>query len=83
MIVDVFLNLFYTFCNYLVSLLPKTGFPTSVNTGISNFFTSVYQYNSIFPIDTAITILSLTAGFFGLVMLWEIIKWIIHLVRGN
>lgn len=83
MIPDLFINLFYHFVTFFVNLLPVASLSTTVTTGITTFFNNVYQFNGIFPIDTAITIIGLTLGLFGIVFLWDMVKWIIHLIRGN
>lgn len=83
MLPNILISIFYTFAHALLSVLPQTGFPTTVTDSINGFFSGVYAYNSIFPIDTVITVIGLCATFFALVLGFEIVKWIIHLVRGN
>jgi hypothetical protein len=83
MIPDIFLNLFYSFITFFVNLLPVASISSTVTTGINTFFNNVNQYNSIFPIDTAVTIMGLIVAFYVAVLLWDMVKWVIHLVRGN
>lgn len=83
MIIDAILNLFFNIINFLIGLLPMSGFPVSIMTGIHNFFTSIYQYNGIFPIDTAFFLIGWAVTFWSIVLVWEIINWIIKMFRGN
>lgn len=83
MITGFFATIFYYFVHTLLSILPQVGFSATVQNKILAFFQYVYQYNSFFPIDEAIVVLQLAFVFFGFVLLFDIIKWLIHLIRGN
>ena len=83
MIIGLLLSTILVFINFVFGLLPIADLPSGVITGINAFFASVYQFNSVFPIDTAITLLVFTAGFWAVIFLWDFFRWLIHLIRGN
>ena len=83
MIVGFFINLFYNFLGFLISLLPVTHLDSSIGTTIASFFASVYSFNSIFPVAETFTIIEWTFAFWAVVFLWDFIKWLMHLIRGN
>jgi len=83
MITTLLLTVFLGFFNFIVALLPTTGLPAAVNTNVAAFFQSVYGYNHVFPIDTAITLIGYAAAFWVIILLWHILKFFVHLVRGN
>jgi hypothetical protein len=83
MITGALLTILSNFFSFMIGLLPQTGLPSAINSGLAAFFQSVYQYNGFFPIDTAIQVIGYAAVFWGIVVAWKIIKYFIHLIRGN
>jgi len=83
MITGLLITLFTGFINFVLGLLPSGGLNAAVNTNLQNFFQYVYQYNGFFPVDTALTLLGWSVGFWLLVFLFDFLKWLIHLIRGN
>lgn len=83
MIITILLRIYLAFISFLVGTLPTGGLPSGVSSGITGFFQYVYQFNNIFPIDTALTLLGFTAIFWGIIFSWDLVKWMIHLIRGN
>lgn len=83
MIIGLILTTFTSFVDFVLLLFPVGTLDTSVNTTVQNFFQYVYQFNDIFPVDTAFRILEWVAIFWVLIFLFDFLKWLIHLVRGN
>lgn len=83
MITSLLITLLINSANFVFGLLPTSGLPVAITTGLSNFLQYVYQFNGIFPIDTAFTLLGYTAIFWGIILLFDFGKWFIHLIRGN
>ena len=83
MITSLFINAFLGFFNFLVAFLPTGNFSVDVQNGITTFFNQAYAWNSIFPLDTAFTVLKWTVYFWGIIFLWDFSKYILHLIRGN
>lgn len=83
MILTLIFSVFFGFVNFCLNLFPTATLNSSISTGLTNFVAYAYQFNTFFPIDTAITLLGYAVGFWTLVFLWDILQWLIHLVRGN
>jgi len=76
--------IFYLFLLGLLAILPSSaGLPSGFNTALSGIFNGAYAYNSIFPIDTVVTILQFLVIFEGGILLFKIVNWIIGKVRGS
>jgi len=83
MIVDLLIAILTTIVNFFVNLLPTSSLPTDVTSGVSTFFASAWQYNSIFPVDTLFTLLGVSMTIMSIIFLWRGINYVISLVRGN
>jgi len=83
MITSFFLTIFLNFLIFVLGLLPTANLDASVTSTLTNFVNYVMQFNGYFPIDTALTLLEWTVGFWLLVFAFDFFKWITHLVRGN
>jgi hypothetical protein len=83
MIVGLFITIFLGLINVLLGFLPSTGYPESISFAIDNFMQSVYQFNGILPIDTLFVVLGYTAYFWLAIGLFWVVRWVIHLLRGN
>jgi len=83
MILGLLITILLTFFNYIVGLLPTASLDSSVTSGITSFVNYIYQFNTFFPVDTAVLLLKYTAAFWLLVFTFDFFKWIIHLIRGN
>ena len=83
MIISLLLSVFLSFVNFMIGLLPTTGLPAGIVSGVNGFFQYVYQFNGFFPIDMAITMIGYTAVFWGIIFAWDASHWIIRLIRGQ
>jgi len=83
MITGLLLTILLTFLNFILGLLPTASLNSSITTNFNAFISYVYQFNSIFPVDTAIVLVQYTVAFWVLVFLFDFLKWLIHLIRGN
>lgn len=83
MLVDLLLFAVLGLINFLIDLLPSSVFSSSINTHIVNGLAQVYQFDAFFPIDYAFILIGATIVFWGIILLWDFIKWVIHLIRGN
>ena len=83
MIITLILMIILTLINFLLARLPASNLPDGFTSAVHDFLQSGYQFNSFLPIDTAYMLLAWTATFWGMVGIWYIIKWVIHLFRGN
>lgn len=83
MIIDFLINLFVTVVNSITSVLPTASFSTDIQDKLTTFFGSMYNYNSIFPINEMFIVLGMTLALFGFIFAWSGIKYVIHLIRGN
>lgn len=83
MITTLLLNVLFFFLNFVFGLLSSVLNFVGLNTGLQNFFASVYQYNGFFPVDTAYRFIGYAVDFWLVVFTFEFFMWVIHLVRGN
>jgi len=83
MITSLILYVFSGFFQFFLSLLAGAVLAVGFQTQLQNFFQYVYQFNELFPIDTAFIILNYTVKFWLLVFAWQVLKFLIHLIRGN
>jgi len=83
MITSLFLIIFLSFANFVIGFLPTGQFSETVFDSIESAFNTAYAYNSVFPLDTLFTVLGYSAVFWSAVYLWQGLKWLIHLIRGN
>lgn len=83
MIIAFIISWLLNTATFLISYLPASNLPAGVSSGINSFVQTAYAYNSVLPIDTAIQILKWTVAFWAAIFVWDIIKWVIHLIRGN
>lgn len=83
MIVTGFVYLGYYFLSALISLLPEsTGLSSSFTSSLTSMFTVAQGWNWIFPINTLISILILSVGLEGGILLWNFLMWTYNKVRG-
>jgi len=83
MITSLLIQTLLIFFNFILGLLPTASLNSSITAGVTNFVNYVYQFNAFFPVDTAITLLSYTVAFWVIVFLWDFLKFLLHLIRGN
>lgn len=83
MITDIIIKIFYNVLSFFVGFLPTGSYDSSISTGLAGFFHSVYQYNNIFPMDTAFFLIQITIYFWSIIFIWDFIKWLLHYFRGN
>lgn len=83
MITDYLLSLFIGLVNFFVGILPTWSLPSALTSSINNLITTAYSYDYIFPVTTVITIVVAAFGLLAIIILWQAIKWIIGLIRGN
>jgi uncharacterized membrane protein YozB (DUF420 family) len=83
MIIGIIIDIFTSIVNFFVGLLPTTGFPESVTSGITGLVQSAYGFNNIFPVDTLLIVLGLALTFEAIILGWNGSKYVIQLIRGN
>ena len=83
MITGLLLKIAFGFINFVLGLLPQTGFSSDIVNGMTAFFNNAWSYNSIFPVDTMFNLLIASGVFWVFVFVWETSKWFIHFIRGN
>jgi len=84
MIITLILNVFYVFIGFIISILPDAQIlPEAFATAFQWLFGLLWNFDSVVSVDTVITILGLSLAFQASILLFNLIVWIIHLIRGK
>jgi uncharacterized membrane protein YdfJ with MMPL/SSD domain len=84
MIVTFFLQIAYSFLNFLVGLLPTGGsFPASWTSGIATVWGAVNVFSFIVPVGVLVTALGIAVTFHLFVFSWKFLHWLWSLIRGG
>jgi len=82
--IAVRLTILLTTLTTLFLILPTSaGLPVGAENALSTVLGYLYQWDFIIPVDTILTILSLTISFELGVFLWRFFKWVTHLISGT
>jgi len=83
MITGFLLTILLVFFNFVLGLLSGVVLATGIQTHLTGFFAYIWQWNELFPVDTAFLLLSYAVKFWILVFTWSFLKFVLHYVRGN
>jgi len=84
MILSFILNIFYIFITFVFGLLPVgDNLPTAFADGFRYLFGFLWNFDFLVSVSNVIVILSLTVGFQAAVLLFRLVSWVIHLIRGK
>jgi len=84
MILTFILNLFYVFINFVTGLLPNaSALPAAISNAFNYIFGFLWNFDNLVSVSTVFTILGLFIAFEAAVLLFDLVVWIIHLVRGK
>lgn len=84
MIVQILLDFFFNFLNMFVYLLPDVPeLPSGLDSSLTSLGSIVSPVNSIFPLATLFTILSIILVFEASVFAFKTFNWIYNKIRGS
>lgn len=84
MIPGFFLNLLYYFLSFMISILPVGGtLPQSWVSSLLLMWGYAQSFSYVIPISTLLTVLSLAMTFHISIFAFRLVKWLVHLIRGN
>jgi len=73
----------YGLLQLLVFVLPTGTLPSAVSSAFQSVIGYMYAFNTIFPIDTLISLGILGVTLEGVVLLWKLVLFVVGLVRGG
>ena len=83
MIIAFFLNLIFWFISFLLQLLPAGGvIPVDWTNGVYTIWNDIQVFSFIVPVNVLLTCLGLAMLFHLFVFAWNVIHWILSIVRG-
>jgi hypothetical protein len=82
MITTFFLQLLYSFVNFLVALLPNGNLPTQITTAFAYFVSVANTFSYVVPIGTLLAALAILIAVDGAIMLWHFFNWVIRKIPG-
>jgi hypothetical protein len=83
MIIGLLLTCIITFVNFIFGILAGMAYTFNVADEFVNLINYIYGFNSIFPIDTMLTLLTWSLRLWLVIGTFYFFKWLIHLLRGN
>jgi len=83
MIITLIINALFVAVDTILNLFPTGTLPSAASNAFTSLVATSYQFNTVFPIDTLAQLLVLSMSFWGLIYLWKVSKYFLHLVRGN
>lgn len=85
MIIGWFLQIVYAFVSSLIGLLPvgTLGIPSGFTDGLALIVSYLHSFSWLLPVDQLLAAAIFVVGFYAILLLVKILRWIIHLVRGN
>ena len=83
MIISAILYIFAGILNGLVFVLPDASDLTGeISNAISFFSTYWNNWNVIFPLDTAVTVIGLVVALEVTILTYHLMMWVVRLIRG-
>jgi len=78
--------IFFSAVIVILNLLPTTAqypLPTEISSSLTLILGYAFAWNSIFPLDTLLTVALISIGLELAIFTWKIIRWVIGVVRGS
>jgi len=83
MIVGFFLNIGYTFANFLIGILPTGAtLPDSWVSAVYTIWGYVNAFSFIVPVSMLLYCLGIAMAFHGFIFAWKGLHWVWSLIRG-
>jgi hypothetical protein len=82
MITTFFLQIFLSFLNLLVNLLPAGHLPSPILSAFTYFMGVLNAYSFVVPVDTLLQAAGVILVFDGTMLVWYFVNWIIRKVPG-
>jgi len=83
MIGTALLTILFFFLNAVISILPASeGLPDEIGTAFETIIGLAYDFNSVFPVDTFLTVLGLAVTFHAGIFLFNGLNWVIKKIPG-
>lgn len=84
MILTFILNLFYVFITFITGLLPNaTALPSAISSAFNYIFGFLWNFDNMVSVTLLFTLVGLFLAFEAAVLLFDMVVWVIHLIRGK
>jgi len=84
MILTFILNLFYVFINFVTGLLPNaSSLPSAISSAFNYIFGFLWNFDNLVSVSLLFTLVGLFIAFEAAVLLFDMVVWVIHLIRGK
>lgn len=83
MITGFFLQIFYAFVSFFVSILPTVAFPSALGSAITSIWGYMNALSFLFPIQTLLAVLGMAFTFHAALLTWRLFHLVAGYLRGN
>jgi len=79
MILSLLFSIIIAVVTAILSILPNgSGFPVEFTQGVRRLWDFIWSFDPFFPVNTLILCVTIAVSFWGFVLIWKIVHWIIR-----